>query len=101
MSEILESLASPGWWFTTIVVAIFANFLANYIYDALKAKATGHWPLILMMSLLLIAIALFAASIFTLPISNTYAQIFLILDLRCACTLLCLGGCFDAVAAGK
>ncbi len=67
MSEILQEIESPAWWFSTIVVAIIANILANYIYDALKAKVAGNWQFVLTVSVWIVFVSLYIASIFTLP----------------------------------
>lgn len=43
MSEIVQSLQSPGWWFSAIVVAIIANVIASYLYEFFKARMSGKW----------------------------------------------------------
>ena len=73
MSEILQAVGSPIWWFSTIIVAIIANVIANYIYDALKEKMAGHWGLVSIWFLYISFSALLIASIFALPIPSDKA----------------------------
>jgi hypothetical protein len=73
VSEILQAIGSPAWWFSAIIVAVIANVIANYIYDVLKAKVTGYWGSVLLWSLHISWSALFVASLFALPIRTDKA----------------------------
>jgi hypothetical protein len=73
MDEILSSLGSTGWWFSTVVVAIIANVGANYLYDFLKPRMVGRWPAALLLSIVAAHCVLFALSILTFDFSLKYA----------------------------
>lgn len=70
MSEVLQAMGSPGWWFSTVIVAIVANIISNFIHDALKTKLTGHWFVVSVISLQVICSAFFVASVFTLTMRS-------------------------------
>jgi hypothetical protein len=44
MDEILNSLGSASWWFSTVIVAIIANAGANFLYDFLNREWLGDGP---------------------------------------------------------
>jgi hypothetical protein len=68
VSEIVQAIGSPAWWFSTVIVAIIANVVASFIYEFLKSKMKGRWGSVVMWSFYVISHALFIASFFTLPI---------------------------------
>jgi hypothetical protein len=61
--EILNSLGSASWWFSTVVVAIIANVGANYLYDFLKPRMKGRWSTTLELALVVTHFLLFAVAI--------------------------------------
>jgi hypothetical protein len=46
MSEIVQQLGSPAWWFSSVVVAIVAGVVANFVYDrdARAERRSQHIP---------------------------------------------------------
>jgi len=92
MQGILDSITKADWWFTTILVAILANIVANFLYDWLKVWIVGRWASALIWALQILIYALFIISTYNLPIIKETTAF----QLQAMAWLAALGGLWEA-----